>query len=93
MNAETIISQLGANCMNFIFLKNIKNLLILSNTEPICYDYFVSLSKIVNTIEYNSTLLEFNSIKEKCDPKNSTNSPFYVDINMVLNYINSIHDV
>ena len=31
-----------------------------------------------------------NSIKEKCDPKNSTNSPFYVDVNMVLNYVNTI---
>ena len=90
MNAEYIISQLGANCMNFIFLKNIKNILILSNTEPICHDYFVSISKIVNNIEYNDKLLLFNSIKEKCDPKNSTNSPFYVDVNMVLNYVNTI---
>ena len=91
-NTETIITQLGANCMNFIFLNKIKNILVLSNTEPICYDYYTSLSKTINNIEFNTTLLQFQSIKEKCDPKNSTNSPFAVDINMILNYVNTIDD-
>lgn len=93
INAETIISQLGANCMNFIFLKNIKNLLLLSNTEPICNDYYISLSKEVNNINYNTKLFEFIPNREKCDPKNSTNSPFYVDINMIMNYVNSIDEL
>jgi capsular polysaccharide biosynthesis protein len=91
-NAETIITQLGANCMNFIFLNKIKNILLLSNTEPICHDYYISLSKTVNNIEFNSRLLQFQSIKDKCDPKNSTNSPFTADINMILNYANTIDD-
>ena len=85
-----LITPLGANCMNLIFSNCPKNILMLSNDRPIGPDYFTNLCSILNNSSTNAKMITYPSLNYNEDPKNGTNSPFTVDLNDVINYIESI---
>jgi capsular polysaccharide biosynthesis protein len=82
-----LITPLGANCMNLIFSNCPKNILMLSNDRPIGPEYFINLCNALNNCSVNSRVITYPSINLNEDPKNSTNSPFRVDLSDIINYI------
>lgn len=88
---HTLITQIGANFMNFIFSNSIKNILLLSNEYPLGIAYYFKLIDIINPIECNKQIFEHPSTMYGVDVKNSTNNPFLVDIHRISNYINSLN--
>ena len=85
-----LITPLGANCMNLIFSNCPNNILMLSNDRPIGPDYFINLCSTLNNSSINNKILTYPSINSNEDPKNSTNSPYTVDINDIKKYLESI---
>jgi capsular polysaccharide biosynthesis protein len=84
-----LITPLGANCMNLIFSNCPKNILMLSNDRPIGPDYFINLCNGLNNCSTKNKVITYHSINLNEDPKNSTNSPFKVEISDIINYINA----
>ena len=79
--AHTIITPLGANCLNLMFTSP-KHVIFLSNTSCLGDVFY---TRLVHT--FNQCMVEvmkFNDIKDKCDPHNRWNSPFVVNIGDVL---------
>lgn len=87
---KVLITQLGANCMNFVFANGIEKCLILSNDRPVGADYYVNVSYMLTGSSINFNMIQYPSIDLNADPKNSTNSPFYVNMDDIINYVRSI---
>jgi capsular polysaccharide biosynthesis protein len=85
-----LITPLGANCMNLIFSNCPRNILMLSNDRPIGPDYFINLCNVLNSCSVNGRTITYPSLNYNEDPKNSTNSPFEVNLNDIINYIDAI---
>lgn len=88
-NADTIITQLGGNCYNFIFSNAPKKIIYLSNQEMFGYEYFTTLLDTLNNTNIENRLLRFESLHHLCDPTNDWNSPFYVDIKQILDLLDN----
>ena len=87
---KVLITQLGANCMNFVFANGIEKCLLLSNDRPVGSDYYVNVSYMLTGSIINFNMIQYPSIDLNADPKNSTNSPFYVNMDDVVNYVRSL---
>lgn len=88
---HTVITQIGANCMNFIFSNSIKNVLLLSNEYPLGKEYYFKLIDIINPIQCDKQIFEYGSTIYGADVKNSTNNPFLIDIHKISNYIYNLN--
>lgn len=89
-DAHTIVTQIGANCINLIFSNSIKHLLLLSNDYPIGKDYYFNLVDSLNPILCTKTIFEHPSSCYGVDLKNSSNNPFSVDIHRINDYIKNL---
>jgi len=87
---KVLITQLGANCMNFVFANGIEKCLVLSNDRPVGVDYYINISHMLTGTHINYNMIKYPSIDINTDPKNSTNSPFYVNMDDIVNYVRSI---
>ena len=84
---HTVITQIGANCMNLIFSNSIKNVLLLSNDSPIGQNYYFDIIDKLNPINSNKKMFISRSSDGRVDPKNTTNRPFSVDLNEIQKYL------
>ena len=89
---HTVITQLGANCMNLIFSNSIKNVLLLSNDSPVGQDYYFDIIDKVNPIQSNKLMITSISSTIHADPKNETNNPFSMDLNKIQKYLCDIEE-
>ena len=85
-NCQIIISQIGANCMNFIFGNAPKHILLLSNTNPLGETYYVDLMSLLNGQHIKYKLLKYNPSGDK-DPTNIWNDAYTINIQDVVEYI------
>ena len=79
--ANTIVTPLGANCFNLLF-STPAHVVFLSNTSCLGHEFYTRILTLFNqcTVE----ILRFSDIRDKCDPQNQWNSPFEVDIPVIL---------
>ena len=87
-DAEYLITQIGANCMNLIFSNAPKNIFLLSN-DVIFGEYWYSqlCSALNNEAIINTKLFYNKSHIYNADPTNQWNNPFYVNIPDILSHI------
>jgi len=76
--------------MNLIFANSIEKCLMLSNDRPIGADYYVNIYSMLTGSGINFNMIQYPSIDINADPKNSTNSPFVVNVDDIINYIKNI---
>ena len=86
-DAEYIITQIGANCFNFIFSNAPANLILLSNNIPIGQNWYPYIVSALNNTNINYKLLCYPSYKLNADPKNDSNDPFIVNIDEIVTHI------
>lgn len=86
-NINTLITPIGANCVNFIFSNSPKNILYLSNANSFGFEYYTALCENLNNTKINSKKLLYYGVPT--DPKNQWNDSFIVDIEQVVSVINS----
>ena len=89
-NCEIIISQIGANCMNFIFGNAPKHILLLSNTNPLGETYYVELMSLLNGQNIQYKLLKYNPSGDR-DPTNIWNDAYTINIQDIVDYINLLN--
>jgi capsular polysaccharide biosynthesis protein len=87
---DILITQNGANCMNFIFSNGPKNIIILSNNTPIGVDFYLNYCEILNNTKINHLLLTYPSDPKYNDITNRWNNAFTVNIQQIENIINSL---
>jgi capsular polysaccharide biosynthesis protein len=91
-NADIVITPLGANCFNFIFSNSPNNIIYISNQDNFGDEWYTNLINTLNRTSIKGYTLRFESLKHLCDPKNDNNSPFYVNIQQIINLLDSIRE-
>jgi capsular polysaccharide biosynthesis protein len=86
-DAEYLITQIGANCMNFAFTNAPTNIILLTNDVIFGERWYSNLCSTLNGAEINTTVLYYKSHVYNKDPTNMWNNPFFVDISEVLSNI------
>jgi capsular polysaccharide biosynthesis protein len=86
-NAQIIITQLGANCMNLLFTNAPKHLLFLSNASAFGNNFFCSVPKIYNTTPVQTNTLIYPNDPVHFDPLNGANAAFTVSIGDIMKHI------
>lgn len=88
-DAEIVISQLGANCMNFIFSNLPKKIILLSHNESGTgyVDYYKRLLDTLNQENTNIKLLTYNTDGIYIDIENDFNKSFSVNVDEIIQNI------
>jgi hypothetical protein len=87
---DILITQNGANCMNFIFSNGPKNIIILCNSTPLGINTYLSYSEMLNNTKINQLVLQYPSDTRYGDPANRWNNAFTVNIPEIENHIKSL---
>lgn len=90
-NAKIVITQIGANCINFLFSEYIENFIFLSNSFPLGYDWYKNILTELNNKSSNTYLLEYTCDRSVIDHTNIMNSPYSVDIDSIISILNNIN--
>lgn len=86
-DAEYIITQIGANCMNLTFTNAPKNLILLSSDVTFGEFWYSNFSSELNEAIINTKVLYYKSDCYDKDPTNRWNNPFKVDIEEILELV------
>ncbi len=89
-NIHTLITQLGANCMNLIFGNAPTNCILLTNDRPLGEHYYTSLSAELNQSPIQTYIFQYPSDPNYTDPFNSMNAAFTVDIDTIIQKVNQL---
>jgi capsular polysaccharide biosynthesis protein len=89
-NIHTVITPLGANCMNLIFANAPTYCILISNDKPLGQHYYTSLSSELNQSHINTIHIQSQSDPNYTDPLNIWNSAFTVDIDTIIQKVNQI---
>ena len=86
-DAEYVITQIGANCMNLAYTNAPKNIILLTNDITFGEMWYSNLCSELNSAEINTKILYYKSHIYNKDPTNMWNNPFYVNIAEILDNI------
>jgi len=86
-DVDILITQIGANCINFLFSNSPKKILFLSNEFPIGKDFYINMTSNLNKSVIQHDIFCYRT-EINYDNKNHTNGQFIVNMVDIKKYLN-----